>query len=155
MDRTYAIIDKTHEPIIEDGAQVKGQFFVPSRGIVKYHSSVYFQSNVSMKRGLDVFDVTCIGPGCYICSFVNIGHNVRIGKNCFLATGCKILGNVTLGNNVYVGSNAVITQDLNVGSWVKVRAGEIVSKDIPSNTYYGKNGKMVPNLSSPQKTFGP
>lgn len=135
--------------IIEDGAQKVNGVFMQSEGGVIYAPDVHFQSFVSIKRGLRKGENTIIGSGTYVCSFANIGHNVQIGKECFIAVGAKILGNVVLGDHVYVGANAVVTQDRKVGSWVKIRAGEVVAKDIPSDTYYGLNGKMCPNKFSP------
>lgn len=134
---------------VEDGAQVVDGIFIKSKGGVDIHPTVKFQSHVSVKRGLYRGTNTKIGEGTYVCSFVNIGHNVQIGKGCFIATGAKLLGNVVLGDKVYVGANAVITQDRKVGSWVKIRAGEVVNCNIPSDTYYGRGGRMVQNRHSP------
>lgn len=132
-------------PIIEDGAKIIDGVWQKSEGSVIIEPNVYFQSFVSVKKGLRKNTNTIIGQGSYICSFVNIGHNVRIGSNCFIATGAKILGNVTIGDHVYLGANCVIIDEKKIGNWVKVRAGEIVNRDIPDYSYYGKNGRIKPN----------
>ena len=131
--------------LIEDGAKVINGVYVKSEGGVKIGSRVRFQSHVSVKRGLDKDTYTVIGDGTYVCSFANIGHNVKIGKDCFIAVGAKILGNAILGDHVYVGANAVIVNRKKIGSWVKIRAGEVVNQDLPDNVYYGKDGKIVSN----------
>jgi len=134
----------------EEGAMIKDGKFLPMKGNVKVGKGVHMQNFVSIKKAFGKGEYTEIGDNTYLCSFVNIGHNAVLGKNCFVAPGVTIVGGVTLGDNVYVGANSVIVQDLKIGSWVKIRAGSVVDRNIPSNTYWGKDGKCVPNLRTPR-----
>lgn len=122
---------------------------IHAEGGVKISITAYFQNFVSIKVALKKGNTTTIGDRSYICSFVNIGHDVVIGDDCILATGVKLLGECSLGNHVYVGANAVICTGANIGSWVKVHAGVIVDFDVPDGKYVTKDGIIVENRDKP------
>ena len=131
--------------MIEDGAMIIDGKIQPMEGDVKIGRNVYFQNFVSIKRAFGKDKATDIGDNTYVCSFSNIGHDVKIGKNCYLAPHSIICGYAQLGDYVYVGANSVIIQEITIGSFVKIRAGSVVDRDIPDNTYWGKDGKCYPN----------
>ena len=133
----------------EEAAWFKDGEVVPMEGGVKTGENVFIQNFVSVKKAQKEGEYTVLGDNTYLCSFVNIGHNVELGKRCYVAPNSTICGNTKLGDQVYVGANTVIVQDLKIGSWVKIRAGSVVDRDIPDNTYWGKDGKCVPNKYAP------
>lgn len=134
----------------EAGEATKEGEVTPMQGGVKIGKKVFAQNYVSIKKAEKEGEFTEIGDNTYLCSFVNVGHNVKLGKNCYIAPNTTLCGMSQLGDHVYVGANSVIVQYLKVGNWVKIRAGSVVDRDIPDNTYWGKNGKCVPNKYGPK-----
>ena len=112
-------------------------------GSLEIGDNVKIQSNVSIKKGL-FGNITKIGNGCSIGSFVNIGHDVKLGKNCFLTPGTIIAGSCSIGDNCFFGVNSSVRNGVKIGKNCIIGAGCVVTQNIPSNkVVMGVPGKII------------
>ncbi|PAU94007.1 hypothetical protein CK503_10105 [Aliifodinibius salipaludis] len=95
---------------------------------------------------VSVGEGSCISPGVFIGTNVNIGRNVlirvqsiishetEIGDLCFVAPGVAIMGGVSIGEKTFIGARALIRDNVTVGKNCVVGMGAVVTKSVPDNT---------------------
>lgn len=95
---------------------------------------------------VSVGEGSCISPGVFIGTNVQIGKNVvirvqsiisheaEIGNLCFIAPGVAIMGGVSIGEKTFIGARALIRDNITIGKNCVIGMGAVVTKSVPDNT---------------------
>lgn len=102
------------------------------RGTVEIGSGVLICSQAAVVRGVLSGEVTRIGDGAKIDTFVHTAHGVHIGERVFVASGAVLGGNCRIGRDAWVGINATVSNRIKIGDGARVSLGSVVTKDVPA-----------------------
>lgn len=99
-------------------------------GRIVIGSDVLICSQAVVVRGVLMGEVTEIGSGTKIDTFVHVAHGAYIGLRTFVASGAILGGNCQIGQDVWIGINATIRNRVHIGSAARVSMGAAVTKDV-------------------------
>ena len=86
---------------------------------------------VTVHRGSTATGRTVIGRGCYLMSYVHVGHDCVLEDDVTLANAVQLGGHVHLESHVTVGGSSAIHQFARVGTYAFVGGGCRVPQDVP------------------------
>lgn len=134
------------------GIGFKCSFWMRTASYLRSKSILYFPAYVlsrlilrryMIKYGIEISEVTEIGPGFYIGHFggIVISSQAKIGKYCNISHGVTIgssqrgkrKGNPVIGDRVYIGPGAKIFGAIKIGNDVAIGANCVVTKNISDN----------------------
>lgn len=113
------------------------------RGTVEIGSDVLICSHAAVVRGVLFGEVTRIGNGAKIDTFVHTAHGVHIGERTFVASGAVLGGNCRIGRDAWVGINATVSNRIKIGDGARVSLGSVVTKDVPAGITVTGNFAIV------------
>lgn len=106
------------------------------------HESVLIHDDVSIEENCIILDHVSIHPGCkigpgtFISSNVNIGHDNIIGPYNFLTSGVSIGGGCHIGSGCFFGINSSVAHGINVGARNFIAANTLLNKNTRDNEVY-------------------
>ncbi|WP_370938251.1 acyltransferase [Enterobacter hormaechei] len=124
-------IEKEGEVVIEDLFRARRGMCINCKGgKIKIGKSVFFNNNVSIncQQSVSIGDNVLIGESVKI---YDHDHDYRKGN--IEKRDSFICSPVNIGHNVWIGSNVLILRGVTIGDNCIISAGSIVTKSIPSN----------------------
>ncbi len=106
------------------------------------HESVLIHDDVSIDESCIILDHVSIHPGCkigpgtFISSNVNIGHDNIIGAYNFITSGVSIAGGCHIGPGCFFGVNSSVADGIDVGARNFVAANTLLNKGTRDNEVY-------------------
>src|SRR6266567_2703352 len=103
------------------------------------HESVLIHDDVSIEENCIILDHVSIHPGCkigpgtFISSNVNIGHDNIIGPYNFVTSGVSIAGGCHIGPGCFFGVNASVAHGIDVGARNFIAANTLLNKNTRDN----------------------
>ncbi len=119
-----------------------GRFSLIYRSVQLTHSyginagkklSIYYNTVLDGRGGIEIGDNVMIGPNTIIMSFNHDHMQTTTAMNEKGAVGQPII----IEDNVWIGGNVSIVGGVRIGKGSVVAAGAVVTKDVPANTIVG------------------
>lgn len=114
-------------------------------------SSAIINEDVTLGKGIVIFDGAIIQPGVTIGDYsiintkASVDHDCIIGKHVHIAPGATLSGNVTVGDGVLVGVGASVIQGVTIAKGCIVGAGAVVISDCnrEDGVYVGSPAQLI------------
>jgi len=112
-------------------------------GQVEIAKSARVHPTAIIDRGTLHDDVTLIGDGAVIGSFVHIAHNVTVGPDAVVMDHAHISGSTTICPRAYIGAGAMISDHLRIGNDAHVGIGSVVLEDVRDDVRVMSTGRLA------------
>ena len=76
-------------------------------------------------------NLTKVGSGCLLMSYVHVAHDCNVGNNCILSGYVGLAGEVDIDHDAILGGGVVVHQFCHIGSYTMIGGGNAVLKDVP------------------------
>jgi UDP-N-acetylglucosamine acyltransferase len=85
----------------------------------------------TVNRGTPATQVTRIGSGAFIMSYVHLAHDCHIGDGVIIANGTQLAGHVTIHDGVILSGLVGVHQFVSIGAMAFIGGASRVNQDIP------------------------
>ena len=84
-----------------------------------------------INRGTSQSWKTSVGPGCFIMSYVHLGHDCHLGEGVILSNAVQLAGHVTVDDRAIISGVSAVHQFVRIGRHAFVGGCSRVAKDVP------------------------
>lgn len=118
------------------------------------HDDLVIEENCIILDHVSIHPGSRIGPGSFISSNVNIGHDCQVGAGNWINAGVSIAGGCRIGEGCFFGVNASTGHGLEIGSRNFIAANTLVNKNTRDDeVYLSEPGQRFPMSSRAFLTF--
>jgi len=100
----------------------------PSRVVVA--DDVEIREFATVHRATGAGNMTTVGRGSLVMSYVHVSHNSRVGDEVVLTTGVQLGGHSEVGDLAVIGSNTLVHQFCRVGTLAMLGAASATNLDV-------------------------
>lgn len=97
---------------------------------VLIEDDVTIREFVTVHRATGEGEVTRVGAGTLLMSYVHVSHNTVVGRRCVLTTCVQLGGHSVVGDRANLGSNSLLHQFCRVGAYAMFGAASAANQDV-------------------------
>lgn len=101
---------------------------------VEVGSDTVIREHSTVNRATMSSEVTRVGRGCFLMTYVHLAHDCQVGDHVTIANGTQMAGHVIVQDHAIISGLNAIHQFVTIGAYSFIGGGSRVNQDVPPFT---------------------